>query len=92
MKGTSPTRVPLNITTDDWTSAFAEAMAPREKGDTGNRTTSELAKAMGVCSRVVQIRIAKLLEQKRIIVSKEMRPAIDGSLRPVPVYRLKEIK
>ena len=88
MKGTSPKRIPLNITTDDWVATSSDATQPRP-GDSGNKTVNELSRAMGVNIRIVRIRIAELTEENRIIFSREKRRAIDG-MRSVPVYRLKE--
>lgn len=78
------------FSTEQWLDAFREATQPRP-GDSGNRTVNELAESMGIDARIVRIRLAKLLGQKRVIVNREKRPAIDGSCRTVPVYRLKEL-
>ncbi len=77
------------FSTEQWLDAFRDATQPRP-GDSGNRTVSELADAMGIEPRKVRIRIAELLKQNRIISSWEKRASIDGLLRLRPVYRLKE--
>ncbi len=79
------------FSTEQWLGAFRDATQPRP-GDSGNKTVSELADAMGIDARAVRIRIAKLSKQGRIVVGRESRQAIDGSFRAIPVYRLKEPK
>ena len=80
------------LTTEEWLTAFDEATRPRTTGDTGYRTVAELSEQMRVSEKLVRERIAALLKQGRVTVSREPRPAIDGRLLPVPVYRLKEGK
>lgn len=52
-------------------------------------TMRELAKATGHRQEWLRPRLMILLEENKLDVGRAQRRALDGTMRPIPVYRLK---
>lgn len=58
------------------------------RGDDG-MSVAEMMDATGRCDRTVRNSLRRMIAGKRVIVGRATRPAIDGTMRVVPVYRVK---
>ena len=72
------------IYTEEWLAELDAAM--NSAGDDGV-TITEISDATGHCSSWISKRLRKLIADGRIAVGRARRQAIDGIMRPVPVYR-----
>ena len=75
------------LSIEQWMQELESAMRPA-KGN--GLSVQEIADAMGHGSAWVCKRLARLQKDGRLTVSQDYREAIDGRMRPIPVYRLKE--
>jgi hypothetical protein len=77
--------VSTDIYVEEWLAELDAAMGGM--GDAGV-TLAEMAGATNHCPAWVSKRLRRLIHDGRIAVGRAKRPAIDGTMRPVPVYRL----
>jgi len=61
----------------------------RAAKSTDGHTVAELAQMTGHDDSWVRKRLHVLLRAQKLTVGRAMRPALDGTIRSVPVYRLK---
>jgi predicted ArsR family transcriptional regulator len=82
------------ITTDEWQAEVARLeTAFRENSQhPGGQglTAEEWAQMLGLGVRATRQRLVRLKQSGRLICEVAYREALDGRLRPVPVYHLKE--
>lgn len=80
----------IRITENELVDALLAAIRPEDTSDErGAMTVKELADATGRADLFVRRNIKALLGAGKMEVVKVRRPAIDGSLRVLPAYRLK---
>lgn len=75
------------IRADEW---MAELEAAMQRGGDDGATIRELMEATGHGEHWVKERLRSLQAQGRLIAGRANRPAIDGTLRRVPVYQIRE--
>lgn len=59
-----------------------------DEGDKGVSVV-ELAEQTGLSRRIIRERLGVIARAGRLVTAKVIRPAIDGGVRYVPVYRIK---
>jgi len=77
----------MTIRRDDWLHALDEALA-RQPGV--GLTSNELCEETGVGLDKLMRRLKLLQQQGKLVVERGWRPSIDGVVRHVPVYRIKD--
>lgn len=78
--------MPEPISVDEWRAEIERVM--QRAGDEGV-TTKELQRALGVSNRTCLLRLQDLADAGRLVPGRRQVSSIDGSVRSVPVYRIK---
>jgi hypothetical protein len=86
---TTQDRLKEHMAHDPLTEKLRTLLTRKGKTDDGWQTRDELARELGIGLSKVGKLLRELFDDNSLESARRLRPAIDGSNRPVPVYRVK---
>jgi len=78
--------MPKKLTPPTFDALMAALSAPRTPDAPGGLTVQELAVRLNWGVEKVRIELRALMLAGRLVTKRELRPGIDGCMRPAPVY------